>query len=115
MAVPSTPPASTTSGSDEPVERSRKKPGRTRIEPYLLLLPSLALLVFVFVWPTLFNIQLSFFDVNLISISQGGPFVGLADLALEQMAALTPAERTERAKAAWRKRRAKKAEKEAKK
>lgn len=77
MAVTSTPTPSMTAGPDVPAGRPRKKRRRDRIEPYLLLLPALALLAVIFVWPTLFNIQLSFFQVNLISINEGGPWVGL--------------------------------------
>ncbi|WP_051299630.1 carbohydrate ABC transporter permease [Arthrobacter castelli] len=54
---------------------------RKALEPYLLIAPALLLLALVFLWPTLYNIWLSFHDVALASMMQGGTFVGLANYA----------------------------------
>ncbi len=47
--------------------------------PYLLLLPALLILFFLFIYPILWNVYLSLHDVSLITLLKGWSFVGLAN------------------------------------
>lgn len=60
-------------------ERTRKGSGRRfrRLEPYLLLLPALAVLAFFFFGPVLVNAYLSLQRISLFDLHLGGRFVGL--------------------------------------
>ena len=48
-----------------------------KFKPYTLILPSVLFLTFFFFWPALQNILLSFKDVSLFKLNQGGTFVGI--------------------------------------
>ena len=50
-----------------------------RAEPYLLLLPALAVLALFFFGPALFNIVLSLQRVSLFELGRGGQWIGLAN------------------------------------
>jgi ABC-type sugar transport system permease subunit len=50
-----------------------------KLIPYLLLLPALLILFFLFIYPIFWNIYLSFHDVSLITILKEWSFAGLSN------------------------------------
>lgn len=49
----------------------------TQAEPYLLLVPALAMLTLFFFGPALYNLILSFQSISLFDLGQGGKWIGL--------------------------------------
>lgn len=67
----------TTPASPHPRSGGRAK---TRVRQATgLIAPALAVLAFFFVVPSLYNLRLGFFDLDLASLARGGRFVGLAN------------------------------------
>jgi multiple sugar transport system permease protein len=48
-------------------------------EPYLLVLPAMAILALFFAGPAVYNIALSFQDISLFDLGKGGQWVGFAN------------------------------------
>ncbi len=49
------------------------------VRPYILVLPSILLLLFFFLFPALQNITLSLKDISLFRLKQGGTFIGIGN------------------------------------
>lgn len=47
----------------------------------LALLPAFAVLALFYVWPSAFNVQVSFTDLSLLSLREGGDWIGLENYA----------------------------------
>jgi multiple sugar transport system permease protein len=54
---------------------------RDRLTIFWMLLPVFAVLVAFYVYPTLYNLELSFTNITLLKLRQGGDFVGFANYA----------------------------------
>ncbi len=52
---------------------------RNRITIFMMLFPTFLLLIAFYVYPTLYNLQLSFTDITLLQLRQGGDPVGLSN------------------------------------
>ncbi|MCV6575171.1 MAG: sugar ABC transporter permease [Cohaesibacter sp.] len=50
---------------------------RDRISAFWMLLPTFLILIGFYLYPTLYNLELSFTDITLLRLRQGGDFVGL--------------------------------------
>ena len=68
------PAAGSSSAAGAPQWRTMMK---RRIEPWLLVSPAMILLALIFVYPLLFNLQLSFEDRTLLTLLRPGEWVGL--------------------------------------
>ncbi|MGV0820624.1 carbohydrate ABC transporter permease [Martelella sp. AMO21009] len=47
----------------------------------MLLLPAFAVLALFYIWPSVFNFRVSFTDLSLLSLREGGDFIGLENYA----------------------------------
>ncbi|WP_068310307.1 carbohydrate ABC transporter permease [Polycladidibacter hongkongensis] len=52
---------------------------RERLTIFFMLLPTFAILVGFYLYPTLYNLELSFTDITLLKLKRGGDFIGLAN------------------------------------
>ena len=50
---------------------------REKLTIFLMLLPTFLILVGFYLYPTLYNLEMSFTDITLLKLRQGGDFVGL--------------------------------------
>ncbi len=50
---------------------------REKLTIFLMLLPTFLILVGFYLYPTLYNLELSFTDITLLKLRQGGDFVGV--------------------------------------
>lgn len=54
---------------------------RTRINVFWMLLPTFLILIGFYLYPTLYNLEMSFTDITLLKLRKGGDFVGMANYA----------------------------------
>lgn len=70
------PPADPAGLTSRGTSKSRRRWGR-RLEPYTLVAPAILVLGLFFLAPTMYNIFLSFRDVTLFELGEGGTWIGL--------------------------------------
>jgi multiple sugar transport system permease protein len=52
---------------------------RERITAFLMLLPCFVVIVGFYLYPTMYNLEISLTDLSLLKLRQGGKFVGVAN------------------------------------
>jgi multiple sugar transport system permease protein len=52
-----------------------------RLFVLMMLLPAFAVLALFYIWPSVFNFRVSFTDLDLLSLREGGRFIGLENYA----------------------------------
>lgn len=59
----------------------RLSPKRHQLTVFVMLLPTFLILVGFYLYPTLYNLELSFTDITLLKLRRGGEFIGLENYA----------------------------------